>query len=102
MPSKSIHSFDYDSKRRVLSIRFRTSGRRYDYAGVPPEVVEGLRRAKSKGRYFNAHIRDKYPAEWQAWERTLRPAVFPADRNDLQASNTMPTRADQEGQPGRK
>lgn len=45
---------------RVLEIRFE-SGRIYQYYDVPQEIYEGMLAAESKGRYFNAHIRDKYP-----------------------------------------
>ena len=36
------------------------TGRRYLYSDVPPEEVDAMRAAFSKGRYFNAHIRDRY------------------------------------------
>ena len=45
-----------------------TSGDRYDYEAVPPEVVDGLRVASSKGRFFSARIRDRF-----AFERHPRP-----------------------------
>lgn len=60
MPSTVIRAFDYDPERREIEILF-TTGRRYVYRDVPPEEVEGLRSAFSKGRYFNANIRDHYP-----------------------------------------
>ena len=40
-----------------------TSGDVYDYDGVPPEVEADFRAAFSKGRFFAAHIRDRYPFE---------------------------------------
>lgn len=43
-----------------LVLIFRTSGRAYTYYGVPLSVVNGLKRAASKGRYFNYNIRDIY------------------------------------------
>jgi hypothetical protein len=60
MPSTSIRRFAYDPATGTLSVWFVTSGRRYDYVDVPPTVAEGFRRAVSKGRYFNAVIRDRY------------------------------------------
>jgi lysyl-tRNA synthetase class 2 len=36
------------------------TGRRYRYFAVPPAVAKGLETAGSKGRYFNAAIRDRY------------------------------------------
>ena len=61
MPSTVIRSFDYDPARRALDVEF-VSGRRYRYAGVAEEVAAAFRDAFSKGRYFNARIRDRYPA----------------------------------------
>jgi hypothetical protein len=55
---------------RVLELHF-DSGRIYQYYDVPDEVYEGMLSAESKGRYFNAHIRDKYP--YQEIERVNRP-----------------------------
>ena len=62
MPSTVIRRFDYDASRRRLSVTF-TSGDRYDYEAVPPEVAAGLRGASSKGRFFSARIRDRYAFE---------------------------------------
>lgn len=59
MPSSVIRSYHYHADRRALEILF-TTGRRYLYFEVPPEEVEALSAAFSKGRYFNAHIRDAY------------------------------------------
>lgn len=59
MPSSVIRRFHYDASRRRLSVTF-TSGDRYDYEAVPPEVADGLRAASSKGRYFSDHIRDRF------------------------------------------
>ena len=59
MPSTVIRSFAYRPDSRELLIDFQT-GRRYAYFDVPEEEVEALRSAFSKGRHFNAHIRDRY------------------------------------------
>ena len=61
MPSSVIRRFAYDPAAQHLDIEF-VSGRRYRYAGVPAEVAERFRAAFSKGRFFNARIRDIYPA----------------------------------------
>ena len=71
MPSSVIRSFDYDAATEALDVEF-VSGRRYRYAGVPEEVAQAFRGAFAKGRFFNAHIRDRYssselelePEEW--------------------------------------
>lgn len=59
MPSTVIKGFDYRPERRELEVTFVT-GRRYVYRDVPEEEVLALRAAFSKGRHFNARIRDRY------------------------------------------
>ena len=59
MPSSVIRSFDYDPEAHRLDIRF-VSGRLYSYLDVPERVVEAMRRATSKGGFFNRRIRDRY------------------------------------------
>ena len=60
MPSSLIRRFTYADEARELCVEFVT-GRCYKYLGVEPEIVEELRSAESKGRYFNARIRPRYP-----------------------------------------
>jgi lysyl-tRNA synthetase class 2 len=72
MPSTVIRRFEYQPQGRSLDVEF-VSGRRYRYAGVPPQVAEAFREAFSKGRFFNARIRDEYPFE----ELTPEPAEDP-------------------------
>ena len=59
MPSTVIRRFDYTPERRELAVEF-TTGRRYVYCDVPEEEARAMRSAFAKGRYFNAHIRDRY------------------------------------------
>lgn len=59
MPSTAIRNFDYHAQHFALDVEFVT-GRRYRYAGVPPQVVHAFRDARSKGTFFNTHIRDRY------------------------------------------
>lgn len=59
MPSTVIKRFDYRPASQELEVQF-VSGRRYVYSDVPPDEVQGLRSSGAKGRYFNAHIRDRY------------------------------------------
>lgn len=59
MPSTVIRSFDYDPASHRLDVQF-VSGKRYSYHDVPANVAEGMRRAISKGSYFNRRIRDAY------------------------------------------
>lgn len=62
MPSTAIRQIDYHPERRVLEVEFVT-GRRYVYFGVATHEAEALRAASSKGRHFNARIRDRYDYE---------------------------------------
>ena len=59
MPSTVIRWFDYNPATRELEVLFVT-GRRYVYANVPSEEIKRFREAFSKGRHFNARIRDRY------------------------------------------
>lgn len=75
MPSTVIRSFAYDRASSALDVTFLT-GRRYRYFMVPPYIAQGLSEAFSKGRYFNARVRDRYPFEELAAEgETPPPAV---------------------------
>lgn len=65
MPSAVIKELAYDPETQTLSVWFRPSGRRYDYLDVPTRIYDALRLAPSKGRFFNAHIRDDYAFEEQ-------------------------------------
>ena len=59
MPSTVIRAARFDPDTGVLDIIF-TTGRRYLYRDVPAEEAERFSAAFSKGRYFNARIRDRY------------------------------------------
>jgi hypothetical protein len=61
VPSTLIRKTAYDPDHRVLSVWFVTSGKRYDYGAVPPETYAAFRQAFSKGRFFNDHIRGRFP-----------------------------------------
>ncbi|MBO9517706.1 MAG: KTSC domain-containing protein [Porphyrobacter sp.] len=71
MPSTAIQSFRYQPAARALDVQF-VSGRRYRYAGVPEATARAFGSALSKGRFFNARIRDRFacveltgePEEW--------------------------------------
>ena len=58
--STAIRDIDYDAGRAKLLVRF-TSGERYVYVGVPPEVCRSFVEAPSKGHFFQRQIRDRYP-----------------------------------------
>ncbi len=59
MPSSVIRYYRYDPAKQRLELVFQ-SGRRYSYHDVPAETFLALRVAASKGRYFNALIRDRF------------------------------------------
>jgi len=59
MTSSVVRSYDYDPISRQLAVEFQ-SGRLYVYEDVPSEVFESMKRAFSKGEFFNNHIRDQY------------------------------------------
>ena len=59
MPSTVIRAAHFHPDTGMLDILF-TTGRRYLYHDVPAAVADRFAAAFSKGRYFNAHIRDAY------------------------------------------
>ncbi|MBC9930628.1 KTSC domain-containing protein [Chitinophaga qingshengii] len=59
MPSSVIRAFYYDAPHAVLRIVF-VSGAVYDYQAVPASVYEAMRKAFSKGTFFNNEIKDKF------------------------------------------
>lgn len=62
MPSTVISSIHYDASSATLRIGF-VSGLVYDYRNVPAEIYTALKTSKTKGIYFNQHIKGHYPFE---------------------------------------
>jgi KTSC domain len=62
----------YDEEARSLVIWFRETGR-YIYSDVPRAIYEGLKKAPSAGRYFNACIKRRYPCRPDPERRKFRP-----------------------------
>jgi hypothetical protein len=58
--SKVVQNHRYNAQARKLTIDF-TSGKTYEYDGVPPEAYEAFVAAESKGKHFGEHIRGQYP-----------------------------------------
>ena len=58
--SSLLKSVGYDSDGKLLEVEFRSLAV-YAYWEVPLWAYEGLMTARSKGRYFDARIRDRYP-----------------------------------------
>jgi hypothetical protein len=57
--SQSLKSIGFDPARSVLEIEFVTGGI-YQYLNVSRKVYMELLSAKSKGRYFDYSIRDRF------------------------------------------
>lgn len=57
--SSSIQDVGYDPDARRLEVGFRSGGV-YAYDAVPPEVHDAFLTAPSKGRFFQAQVRDRY------------------------------------------
>jgi len=65
MPKVDLHSSmlkdaRYQEQGALLDLEFQSVAI-YRYLGVPPPVYQELLQAESKGRYFNRHIRNRYP-----------------------------------------
>ena len=58
--SSNISTVGYDANSSTLEIGFHHGGV-YQYFGVPQGEYDALLNAASKGIYFNAYIRDRYP-----------------------------------------
>lgn len=59
--SSAIAGLGYNADVGRLMVTF-TTGRTYAYYGVSPDTYRAFRNADSKGRFFNANIRN-YPYE---------------------------------------
>jgi hypothetical protein len=59
MPSSVIRRYWYDPAHHKMDVVF-VSGKRYRYHDVPEETYQSMKRAFSKGEFFNAHVRDHF------------------------------------------
>ena len=57
--SQAVAHVEYDAITRTLFVRF-TSGEWYAYSDVPEGVYQDLLDAASKGRFFQASVRNAY------------------------------------------
>ena len=70
--SSMLAAYGYDPNLQALVVLFN-SGKAYQYLNVPPEVIQGLGEAKSKGRYLLDHVIDHYPyAVFKGWKNLQR------------------------------
>ena len=60
--SSTIAALGYNEECEILEVEF-VSGALYRYHGVPVDVHDALCAARSKGKFFNEHIKDCYPWE---------------------------------------
>ncbi|HXH08891.1 MAG TPA: KTSC domain-containing protein [Alphaproteobacteria bacterium] len=60
LDSSSLAAVGYDPQSQTLEVEFRT-GRTYRYFHVPLSVHQALLAAPSKGRFFVAEIRTRFP-----------------------------------------
>lgn len=60
--SKAIRSVSYDDERKILEVEFESSSA-YRYFDVPRDVYEWLLKVKSKGRFVNRLVKEKYRYE---------------------------------------
>lgn len=58
--SSAIAWVGYHPETRTLAVALK-QGRAYDYLGVPRGVYRALLNAPSKGKFYNAHVKDVYP-----------------------------------------
>jgi len=59
MPSSVIAGTSYDAASHKLLIRY-VSGAIYEYAAVPSQVYEKMKKAVSKGKFLNSYIKGSY------------------------------------------
>jgi hypothetical protein len=62
LESKMLTSAAYDADKRILYLRFR-SGDVYRYFEFPAAEYQTFLDAESRGRFFLAHIRDRFRYE---------------------------------------
>lgn len=56
--SSAIHSVDYTD--RATLIVYMSDGSKLEYGDVPKGVYDSFLKAESKGKFFNAHVRNTY------------------------------------------
>lgn len=57
--SSHLRAVGYDPATATLEIHFM-DGAVYQYANVPAAIHAGLMASRSKGQYFERHIKDRY------------------------------------------
>ena len=63
LESKMFASVAYDAEKQILHLRFRKTGDVYRYFEFPNRDYQAFLDAESSGRFFLAHIRDRFRYE---------------------------------------
>jgi lysyl-tRNA synthetase class 2 len=66
LESKMFTSAAYEPDKQVLYLRFRKTGDVYRYFEFSVTDYQSFLDAESRGRFFLAHIRDRFPYERMA------------------------------------
>lgn len=82
--SSLLKSVDYSPALRLLDLEFN-SGSVYRYYGVPDFIYDGLMKADSLGRYYNAHIKGQYESREFSITQASTPTAVEAMQLALQA-----------------
>lgn len=60
--NSALGSFSYNADTQVLSVKFDKGGV-YEYAGVPADVFDQLKKAESQGEVFNQLVKGQYKSK---------------------------------------
>ena len=63
LESKMFTSVSHDAEKQILYLRFRKTGDVYRYFEFPVTEYQAFLDAESRGRFFLAHIRDRFRFE---------------------------------------
>lgn len=60
--SSNIDEISFDKEAKEVTVKFH-SGASHTYADVPEEHFHKMQQSESAGKYFHAHIRDKFKSK---------------------------------------
>ena len=66
LESKMFTSVSHDAEKQILYLRFRKTGDVYRYFEFPVTEYQAFLDAESRGRFFLAHIRERFRYERMA------------------------------------
>ena len=88
--SSNIKAVGHDTKKKTLDVAFH-SGSEYLYKDVPRSLYARLLKAKSPGKFFNKHIKQDKPFEYEkvaGMPEHIRKAIAAGDKTLLQAAQS--------------